>query len=259
MFCTNCGAPLTPNARFCVTCGAPIAPAPGGMGSPARSGGSPAYSNAAGAASSSAWQAPAPVPQAPATPIPAPVSQAPATPAPAPQIPTPAATSPAPAAHGSAAILPSYLQTVASRIGQTPQFIPEAGAYLLVADRRGALAVQMHSYFFFAANDLAGYAQMQVYAEACMAWARKNYEGLPRGMQSGLAVYPVMLQHPLQPDALAYVKQIPDKHWAAFELPVLFDPMTGQLEHLDKTPVWGFAMWRGIKASARMVLTGSQG
>lgn len=117
----------------------------------------------------------------------------------------------------------------------------------------------MHSYFFFAANDLAGYAQMQVYAEACMAWARKNYEGLPRGMQSGLAVYPVMLQHPLQPDALAYVKQIPDKHWAAFELPVLFDPMTGQLEHLDKTPVWGFAMWRGIKATARMVLVGSQG
>ena len=247
MFCTNCGAPLTPNARFCVTCGAPIAPAPGGMGSPARSGGSPAYSNAAGAASSSAWQAPAPVPQAPATP------------APAPQIQTPAATSPAPAAHGSAAILPSYLQTVASRIGQAPQFIPEAGAYLLVADQRGALAVQMHSYFFFAANDLAGYAQMQVYAEACMACARKNYEGLPRGMQSGLAVYPVMLQHPLQPDALAYVKQIPDKHWAAFELPVLFDPMTGQLEYLDKTPVWGFAMWRGIKASARMALVGSQG
>ena len=247
MFCTNCGAPLTPNARFCVTCGAPIAPAPGGMGSPARSGGSPAHSNAAGAASGSAWQAPAPVPQAPATPIPAPVSQAPATPAPVPQIQT------------RAAILPSYLQTVASRIGQAPQFIPEAGAYLLVADQRGALAVQMHSYFFFAANDLAGYAQMQVYAEACMAWARKNYEVLPRGIQSGLAVYPVMLQHPLQPDALAYVKQIPDKHWAAFELPVLFDPMTGQLEHLDKTPVWGFAMWRGIKASARMALVGSQG
>lgn len=191
MFCTNCGAPLTPNARFCVTCGAPIAPAT--------------------------------------------------------------------AAHGSAAILPSYLQTVAPRIGQAPQFIPEAGAYLLVADQRGALAVQMHSYFFFAANDLAGYAQMQVYAEACMALARKNYEGLPRGMQSGLAVYPVMLQHPLQPDALAYVKQIPDKHWAAFELPVLFDPMTGQLEYLDKTPVWGFAMWRGIKATARMALVGSQG
>lgn len=247
MFCTNCGAPLTPNARFCVTCGAPIAPAPGGMASPARSGGGPAHSNAAGAASGSAWQAPAPAPQAPATPVPAP------------QIQTPAATSPAPAAHGSADILPSYLQTVASRICQAPQFIPEAGAYLLVADQRGALAVQMHSYFFFAANDLAGYAQMQVYAEACMAWARKNYEGLPRGMQSGLAVYPVMLQHPLQPDALAYVKQIPDKHWAAFELPVLFDPITGQLEHLDKTPVWGFAMWRGIKATARMLLVGSQG
>lgn len=247
MFCTNCGAPLTPNARFCVTCGAPIAPAPGGMASPARSGGGPAHSNAAGAASGSAWQAPAPAPQAPATPVPAP------------QIQTPAATSPAPAAHGSADILPSYLQTVASRICQAPQFIPEAGAYLLVADQPGALAVQMHSYFFFAANDLAGYAQMQVYAEACMAWARKNYEGLPRGMQSGLAVYPVMLQHPLQTDALAYVKQIPDKHWAAFELPVLFDPMTGQLEHLDKTPVWGFAMWRGIKATARMVLVGSQG
>ena len=117
----------------------------------------------------------------------------------------------------------------------------------------------MHSYFFFAANDLAGYAQMQVYAEACMAWARKNYEGLPRGMQSGLAVYPVMLQHPLQPGRTRLCEADPGQALAAFELPVLFDPMTGQLEHLDKTPVWGFAMWRGIKASARMVLTGSQG
>lgn len=39
---------------------------------------------------------------------------------------------------------------------------------------------------------------------------------------------------------------------------MLLDPQTGQLETLDKTPVWGFAMWSGIKKAARFALTGVQ-
>lgn len=242
MFCTTCGAPLAPNARFCTACGSPVAPAP----TAPQPGPAPATT------------APAqPVPSAPAAPYPSapagPMSAAPVGPYPS----TPAAQ-PAPAAGGSVDALPSYLQAVAARLGVQPRFISETGAYLLVAERFGAFAVKMHSYFFFAANDALGYSGMQAYAQACTTWALNNYEGLPRGMQKGLAIYPVMLQHPLVPDAVAYVKQVPEKHWAAFELPVLLDPQTGQLETLDKTPVWGFAMWSGIKKAARFALTGVQ-
>lgn len=237
MFCTACGAPLAPNARFCTACGSPVVPA-ASQPAPAPTTTAPAQ----------------PVPSAPAAPHPsapaAPMSAAPVAPAPAAQ--------PMPAAGGSVDALPSYLQAVAARLGTQPRFIPETGAYLLVAERFGAFAVKMHSYFFFAANDALGFSGMQAYAQACTTWALNNYEGLPRGMQKGLAIYPVMLQHPLVPDAVAYVKQVPQKHWAAFELPVLLDPQTGRLETLDKTPVWGFAMWNGIKKAARFALTGVQ-
>lgn len=209
---------------FCTACGAPLAP-------------NARFCTACGS------------PVAPAAPVPAP------SPAPVPSAP---AAQPMPAAGGSPDVLPAYLQVVAARLGTQPRFIPETGAYLLVAERFGAFAVKMHSYFFFAANDALGFSGMQAYAQACTTWALNNYEGLPRGMQKGLAIYPVMLQHPLVPDAVAYVKQVPQKHWAAFELPVLLDPQTGQLETLDKTPVWGFAMWNGIKKAARFALTGVQ-
>ena len=44
------------------------------------------------------------------------------------------------------------------------------------------------------------------------------------------------------------------KHFAAFDLPILVDPFTGACEMLEKTPVWGFAMWKGIKKAAREAL-----
>ena len=56
------------------------------------------------------------------------------------------------------------------------------------------------------------------------------------------------------PDTVAYTKQKPDPHWAAFTLPVAVDLSTGAVEYLDSTPVWGFAMWEGVKKTARQLL-----
>ena len=113
-----------------------------------------------------------------------------------------------------------------------------------------AALTDMHQYFFIASDDHAGYEEMRAYSEACTSWALDNYQGLPRGLQKGIAIYPVMLQHPIDPGALRYVLEKPNMKFAAFQLAVALDPVAGEIRYLEKTPVWGYAMWNGIKRTA---------
>ena len=246
MFCTKCGAQLNDGARFCGVCGTPVS--------------SPNEPVAPGAGATPA-SAPTPVSAAPAVqPAPAPVVQP--TPAPAPTQPVaaqpqaPAAPQPqAPASYSLAQqALPAYVQQVAARLGETPQIVPELQTYLFVTKRFSAALANIHQYFFIYANDFVGYNEMRDYATACTDWALHNYSGVPRGLQKGVAIYPVMLQHPMNPGAVQFVKEKPKAKFAAFTLPVVVDPVEHQLQFMDSTPVWGFAMWGGIKKAASEAL-----
>ncbi len=150
--------------------------------------------------------------------------------------------------------LDAYLALVGERLGEQPRHVPEVGAHLFVTQRFSMALANIHQYFFIAWDDTAGYDEMQAYAKRCADWALANYQGLPRGMQKGVAVYAVLCQHPVDPGCVRLVKQTPKKHFGAFELPVVVDPAEGRMEYLDKTPVWGFAMWKGIKGAAAETL-----
>lgn len=226
MFCTTCGAELQDGARFCGMCGAPVympntqpetMPAPVAASQPA----------AAPVAASA--------PQPAAAPVAAPSVQP--------------ATQPAASSQTQQALEP-YVQHIAARLGQTPQLVPSLQTYLFITKRMSVAAAQMHQYFFIYANDLVGYNEMRDYAAACTEWALHNYEGVPRGMQKGLAIYPVMLQHPLNPGAVQFVKEKPKIKYAAFTMATLVDPIDHQIQFLDATPIWGHAMWKGIKRAA---------
>ena len=160
-----------------------------------------------------------------------------------------AAPAPASVSQTQQALEP-YVQQIAARLGQTPQLVPGLQTYLFVTKRMSVAAAQMHQYFFIYANDLVGYNEMRDYAAACTEWALHNYEGVPRGMQKGLAIYPVMLQHPLNPGAVQFVKEKPKVKYAAFTMATLVDPIDHQIQFLDAAPIWGHAMWKGIKKAA---------
>lgn len=171
--------------------------------------------------------------------------------APAPVTPLAPAQPVQPASSSSAGTqLASYLQRVAARLQQDPQFVPELGAYLFLTTRFSAALTNMHQYFFVVADDSADYEKMRAYSEACTSWALANYQGVPRGLQKGIAIYPVMLQHPINPGVLRYVEEKPNIKYAAFQLATALDPIAGEIRYLQKTPVWGFAMWSGIKRAA---------
>jgi hypothetical protein len=46
---------------------------------------------------------------------------------------------------------------------------------------------------------------------------------------------------------LACQNTAPTKHWAAFEVPVLYDSNHDKLLFFEKTPVWGGAYYKGFR------------
>lgn len=150
--------------------------------------------------------------------------------------------------------LRAFVGKVASRIGQQAPWIPELNAYQLNSQSWGVLAVKMHHYFLITRDDNATAADFDAYVKTCVDWALNNYQGLPRGLQKAVGVYPVLLQANAHPDVVAYVKQKPDAHFAAFALPCVFDLSTETLDYMDQTPIWGFAMWRGVRKAASEAL-----
>ena len=152
--------------------------------------------------------------------------------------------------NANEAQLREFVSKVAGRIGQEAPWNPELGCYQLDSQSWGALAVKMHHYFFITRDDNATAADFDVYTRTCVDWALKHYSGMPRGMQKGVAIYPVLLQAAPSPEVIAYTKQKPNSHFAAFALPCVVNLATGAVDHLDKTPIWGLAMWKGIKRLA---------
>lgn len=151
-------------------------------------------------------------------------------------------------------ILRSFVGKVASRVGQEAPWNQELGCYQLDSQNWGFLVVKMHHYFFITRDEEASVDDFDVYVKKCVDWCLNNYRGVPRGMQKGVAIHPVLIQHDPSPEVIAYTKQKPNAHWAAFVLPTVCNLTTGAVEYLEKTPVWGFAMWKGVRSVAQKLL-----
>lgn len=148
-----------------------------------------------------------------------------------------------------------YVEMISGRLQQEPQFIPGLRSYMFKTERMTMALAKLHQYFFITQDDGADYESMRRFTEACVAYVLDTYQGLPRGLQKGLGIYPVMCQNTANPQAIAFAQRKPDNHFAAFELPVVVEMSSGRLHYMQKTPVWGFAMWKGIKRIAEATLS----
>ena len=151
-------------------------------------------------------------------------------------------------------ILRSFVGKAAGRAGEEAPWNQELGCYQLCLQNWSAVAVKMHHYFYITRDDAATAADFDAYVKACADWGLKNYRGVPRGLQKGVAIHPVLLQAQPSAEVIAYTKQKPGSRWAAFVMPTVVNLSTGALDYLEKTPVWGFAMWKGVRKVAQGVL-----
>ena len=161
---------------------------------------------------------------------------------------------PMPQAPASDTPFGAYLGKVSARLQTPPTYIPELSSYLMVNKRFSGALANIHQFFFLTQNDACNGAMMQQFTEGCVSFALNNYKGAPRGLQKGIGIYPVMCQTAPSPEVISYTKRKPDAHFSAFVLSCSVNLSTGWLEYLDKTPVWGMAMWRGIKNAAKEAL-----
>ncbi len=85
------------------------------------------------------------------------------------------------------------------------------------------------------------------YSSKCLKRAIKEKHGLPRGFQNGVLSYNVLVCNYATPEAIAFVTKQPNKHYSAFEVPIIFDVSNSQLHYYQGDIVWGMVYNSFIK------------
>lgn len=71
-------------------------------------------------------------------------------------------------------------------------------------------------------------------------YAKANYSGWPKGLQSGLGVIGILVSTQLDQEAIEYCRKLKSgKKWAGFSIPVTINANTKQAYYFEKKPIWG--------------------
>jgi len=71
---------------------------------------------------------------------------------------------------------------------------------------------------------------------------------LPRGLGGSLLSVPVIISDDFDMEIKQWMeKTLAEKHWAAFEFPVLISLKDKKIYYCKKTPIWGAAYYRGFR------------
>jgi hypothetical protein len=78
---------------------------------------------------------------------------------------------------------------------------------------------------------------------------------LPRGLGAGVTTYGVALAASVDAGTAQAVRnETPPKHWAANEIPVVYDVGSNSLYYFERTPMWGAAYYRGFRKQIAALL-----
>ncbi len=105
-------------------------------------------------------------------------------------------------------------------------------------------ATKMKNFSFVSCSDKIDLNDIINYSSACMDYALKIYEGLPRGFQNGILSFNVLVSEKVSAEAKKFVAARPKKHFAAFEMPIIVDLTDKSLYYYKKTPMWGGLYYR---------------
>jgi hypothetical protein len=71
-------------------------------------------------------------------------------------------------------------------------------------------------------------------------YAKNNYTGWPRGLQSGLGVISILISSEIDQESIQYCKKLKSgKKWAGFTIPVTVNSSSQSVYYFDKNPMWG--------------------
>ena len=105
------------------------------------------------------------------------------------------------------------------------------------------------AFFTFAEIENVHGPTLQAYAGTSFQLGKKNKSApLPNGFFMSVFCFAVAITEGLDPRLAESIRDTaPVKHWAAFEIPIVFDLSNGQLCYFQKTPLWGAAYYAGFR------------
>ena len=106
------------------------------------------------------------------------------------------------------------------------------------------LATQMNIFVIAGFTNRISKDIIEIFSKDSLKYAIKNNQGLPRGLQSGVVSFSVLASQSIDDIAKQWIKKRPEKHFASFEFPVLFDLTNNQVIYYDKTPIWGAVYYK---------------
>ena len=111
-------------------------------------------------------------------------------------------------------------------------------------------------FFMFAEIPNLDSAILQQFSGTSFQFANNNKSApLPNGFFMSIFCFAVAITENLDPQLAQSIRDTaPIKHWAAFEMPIVYDVANGGLYYFEKTPVWGAAYYAGFRREVEMNL-----
>ena len=109
------------------------------------------------------------------------------------------------------------------------------------------LATKLKMFSFITHFDNVTLNDISQYSDACMKYSLNAYKGFPRGLQNGVVCFGLIASENVDADAAAFAKMRPKKHFAAFEMPIIFDLSDSSIHYFEKTPMLGAIYYKFIR------------
>ena len=122
------------------------------------------------------------------------------------------------------------------------------------------LATQLNTFVVASdfGNEIITQQTIEDFLTESFKYAKENYTGWPRGLQSGLGVISILISTKVDNAAVEYCqKLLSGKKWAGFSVPVTVNSSTNTVYSFDKNPIWGRIYYPYFKQMIKD-LTGSK-
>jgi hypothetical protein len=135
-----------------------------------------------------------------------------------------------------------YLQAVKSRFGKKVTFRQDTHNMLITYEeifKWSWMATKLKITSFVKYLPSTQLSDIVSFSEICLKQAIREKKGLPIGLQNGVVSYNVIASDEISSDAITFATSCPNMHFAAFEIPVLFDLTRKEIHYYKGEIIWG--------------------
>lgn len=149
--------------------------------------------------------------------------------------------------EGSATLPQRYLSALAERLaadGCAPRWEQWPGGRVLVGRRADFriqwAATRLHLFTIAAAVPEIGTATIEGFTRSAQQYAKEHKGGLPRGFQTGIALFPCLVSEKVDPAAQAWAEAMQQMQFAVMARPVVVDATRGVISAFRRSAFLGW-------------------